>query len=167
MEEWAWLIALIGSLGAVGAAVGAWKSAKATRKTVLAQIVTQITSAYSSSDMGESVKRLHNWRKEHPQDFAQLFEKGLREPNNIVEQLDEDRRRVSHYFHQIRAMLDCGVIDEYFVRKLVKPDQVNTLLDIVLPLEEAKNPNIDRSTFEALSKIYSREELKRGEASLT
>jgi len=138
MEIWMWLIPLLGSLGAIGAAVAAWKSARATRKTTLAQIVIQITGTYSSSDMGESVKRLHNWRKQHPQDFAQLFEKGLREPNNITEQLDEDRRRVSHYFHQIRAMLDCGVVDEKFVKKLVKPDQVDTLLDAVQPLEGAK-----------------------------
>ena len=154
MKEWAWLIALIGSLGAIGAAVGAWKSAKATRRTVLAQIVTQITSTYSSSDMGESIKRLHNWRRKHPQDFAQLFGKGLREPNNITEQLDKDRRRVSHYFHQISAMLDCGVVDENFVKKLVKPDQVDTLLDVVEPLLKEKNPDYDHSTFDTFRRIY-------------
>lgn len=142
MQNWVWVIQLISAIGVGAAAFFAWRSSKtaskaaeATENTVKAQIVSQITSTYSSTDMGESVKRLHNWRNKHPQDFAQLFEKGLREPNNITEQLDEDRRRVSHYFHQIRTMLDCEVIDEDFVGKLVKPDQVDTLLDVVKPLE--------------------------------
>jgi hypothetical protein len=147
-------VAALGALGAVVAAIGSCKSATETRKTALAQIVIQITSTYSSSDMGESVKNLHNWKKKHPEDFAQLFNKGLAEPNNITKQLDEDRRRVSHHFHQIEAMLDCGVIDEDFVRKLVKPDQVNTLLDIVEPLEKVKNPDYDHSTFDSFRRIY-------------
>ncbi len=157
MQNWLWVIALIGALGAVGAALAAWKSANETRKTVLAQIVLQITSTYSSSDMGESVKRLHDWKRKHPQDFAELFEKGLREPNNITEQLDEDRRRVSHYFHQIRVMLDCGVVDEKFLKKLIKPDQVDTLLDVVEPLEKAKNPDYDHSTFDLFRSMYRKE----------
>ncbi len=153
----AWIISIIGATGAVCAAIAAWRSAKATRKTVLAQIVMQITSAYSAPDMGESVKRLHDWRNKHPQDFAQLFEKGMREPNNITDQLNEDRRRVSHYFHQIKSLLDCGVVDEDFVKKLVQPDQVDTLLDVVEPLEKAKDPNYDHSTFDSFRKIYRKE----------
>jgi len=154
MEDWLWLVSIIGSLGAVGAAIAAWQSAKATGKTISAQIVMQITSIYRSSDMGKSVKNLHSWREKHPQDFAQLFEKGLSEPNNITEQLDDDRRRISHYFHQIKSLLDCGVVDEAFVKKLIKTDQVDTLLDVVEPLENAKNPNYDHSTFNTFQKIY-------------
>ena len=33
MKEWMWLIALTGSLGAIGAALAAWRSAKETQKT--------------------------------------------------------------------------------------------------------------------------------------
>ena len=164
MQDWVLVIQLLSAVGVAAAALFAWRSSKAAGKSVeatenmvKAQIVVQITSTYSSSDMDESIKRLHNWRGKHPQDFAQLFEKGLREPNSITEQLDEDRRRFSHYFHQIRAMLDCEVVDESFVRKLVKPDQVDTLLDVVEPLEKAKNPNYDHSTFDLFRSMYRKE----------
>ncbi len=170
MQDWVWVIQLLSAVGVAAAAFFAWqsskaagksaaaadKSAEATENTVKAQIVMEITSTYSSSDMGESVKRLHDWKRQYPQDFAQLFEKGLREPNNITEQLDGDRRKVAHYFHPIRAMLDCGVVDEDFVRKLVKPDQVDILLDVVEPLVKAKDPNYDHSTFDTFRRIYNK-----------
>ena len=157
MQEWGWLIALVGSLGAVGAAVGAWKSAKSTKKTVLAQIVMQITSTYSSDEMFESVKKLHNWKRGQGTEFAKVFANRLKERGHTdAEQLDGDRRRVSHYFHQIRALLDCGVVNENFVKELVKPDQVDTLLDVVQPLAEAKDPKCDKSTFDLFRKIYRR-----------
>ncbi len=60
MEESMWLISLIGSsgtvlaaVGAVLAAVAAWRSAKETQKTVLAQILMQIMDAYSSKKICE------------------------------------------------------------------------------------------------------------------
>ncbi len=61
---------------------------------------------------------------------------------------------MSHYFHQIKALLDCGVVDENFVKKLVKSDQVDTLLDIVEPLEKAKSEDYDHSTFDLFRKLY-------------
>ena len=158
MEEWGWLIALVGSLGAAGAAIAAWKSAKATRKTVLAQIVIQITGTYSSPEMFESIKNLYDWKRGHGTDFATVFGNRLRDRGHAdAVRLDGDRRRVSHYFHQIRALLDCGVVNENFVKKLVKSDQVDTLLDIVEPLEEAKNSNYDHSTFDIFRKIYRKD----------
>ncbi len=62
MGEWIWLISLIGSLGAVGAAFAAWRSAKETQKTVLAQILMQITDAYSSPEMLSGMLNLRNWQ---------------------------------------------------------------------------------------------------------
>lgn len=150
-------VTALAAIGAFIAAIGSWKSARETRKTSLAQIVMQITGSYSSSDMGESVKRLHDWKRQHPQDFAALFKKGLRETNNITNQLDEDRRRVSHYFHQINTLLECGIIDMNFVKIIVKSDQVSTFLDVVEPLQEAKNQEYDHSAFNAFRKIYGKE----------
>jgi hypothetical protein len=156
-----WLIPLIGSLGAVGAAIAAWRSAKATRKTVLAQIVIQITSVYGSEEMGESIKRLHAFKhkyKEGSDDiFSELLNRPEKEMRTYAKQLDGDRRRVSHYFHQIKSLLDCRVVDENFVKKLIKSDQVDTLLDVVEPLEKAKKTDYDHSTFDTFRRIYHKE----------
>lgn len=166
MEEWMWL--MIGSIGTGVAVVGAafaaffsWRSSKAAKKTVLAQIVMQITSAYGSEEMGESIKRLHAFKRKYGEGFADIFSVLLNKPEKemrtYAKQLDSDRRRVSHYFHQINSLLGCGVVNENFVKKLVKPDQVDTLLDVVEALEKAKNPDYDHSTFDTFRRIYRKE----------
>jgi len=163
MEGWTWLVALIGSLGAVGAALAAWRSAKAaqqsaeeTRKTGLAEIIIQITDTYSSPEMLSGMIDLRSWKDRHQTDFAKKFAemRNDRDEYAKIEQLDKDRRRYSHHFHQIRIMLDSGVVNESFVKQLVSPEQVDFLLEVVQPLEEAINPNYDHSTFDTFRRIY-------------
>ncbi len=162
-------VAALAALGAVVAAIGSWKSAHETRKTSLAQILLQITDAYGSEEMNESIKRLYAHKDKYDEDFARVFSQLLsskeKEQSTYAKQLDGDRRRVSYYFHQIKSLLDCGVIDENFVRKLVKSDQVDTLLDIVEPLEKARNEDYDHSTFDTFRRIYCKESF-RGTQSL-
>jgi len=162
MEEWGSLILLAGVIVAAVAAIAAWRSSKAagksveaTKNTVKAQIVMLITGTYGSEKMFESIKKLHDWRRGHGEKFAEVFGSRLKEKGHTdAEQLDGDRRRVSHFFHQIRAMLDCEVVDENFVKKLIKSNQVDTLLDVVEPLAKAKDPEYDHSTFDTFRRIY-------------
>ena len=162
MQDWVWVIQLLSAVGVAAAAVFAWRSSKAagksveaTENTVKAQIVFQITSNYSSAEMGASVKNLHDWESIHGVDSKKEFDEGLRGKGDTdAKRLDGDRRRVAHYFHQIKNLLDCRVIDENFVKKLVKPDQIDTLLDIVEPLAEVKDPDYDHSTFDTFRRIY-------------
>ena len=110
--------------------------------------------------MFESVKRLHDFKRKWEPEFGQIFKQLLQNKKydlEYVAQVDAGRRRVSHYFHQIKALLDCGVVDENFVKKLVKSDQVDTLLDVVQPLEKAKNPDYDHSTFDTFRRLYHKE----------
>ncbi len=165
MQDWVWVIQLLSAVGVATAAVFAWrsskaagKSAEATEKTVLAQIVIQITDTYSSPDMDEAIKYLHNWKDGHGTEFAKIFSNRLAEGGHSdAEQLDKHRRRYSHHFHQIKTMLDCEVVNEDFVGKLVKPSQVDTLLDVVEPLEKAKGLDYDHSTFDLFRRIYRKE----------
>ena len=149
--------AIIAAIGAVIAAFGAWRSASETRKAAQAQIVIKITSTYSSTEMFESVKRLHNFKRKWEPEFGEVFKQLLQNKNvdpDYITQVDTDRRRVSHFFYQVKVLLDCCVVDENFVKKLIKPDQVETLLDVVEPLEKAKNTDYDYSTFDTFRKIY-------------
>jgi len=162
MEEWMWLISLIGSLGAVGAALAAWRSAKETQKTVLAQILMQITDAYSSPEMLPGMLRLRNWQQQHGSDFAKKFGEMRRSDYSEIEQIDKDRRRYSHHFHKIRLLLDAGVVNESFVKKVVSHDQVDFLLEVIEPLEEALNPNYNHSTFDAFRRMYHKDDICDG-----
>jgi len=78
---------------------------------------------YGSPEMFASIKNLYNWKRGHGKEFATVFHNRLEEMGHAdAEQLDEDRRRYSHYFHEISALLDCGVVDEKFLKALVTPD---------------------------------------------
>jgi hypothetical protein len=157
MEEWMWLISLIGSLGAVSAALAAWWSAKETQKTVLAQILMQITDAYSSPEMLSGMLNLRKWQQQYGSDFAKKFGEMRRSDYSKIEQIDKDRRRYSHHFHKIRLLLDSGVVSKSFVKKIVSPGQVDFLLGVIEPLEEALNPNSDHSTFDTFRRIYQKD----------
>ena len=78
--------------------------------------------------------------------FAAVFVNRLRDRGHTdAERLNGDRRRVSHYFHQISAMLDCGAVDTDFIKKLIKKDQVDTLLDIAKGLLKSEAAELLRS----------------------
>ncbi len=79
-----------------------------------------------------------------------------------IEQIDKDRRRYSHHFHKIRLLLDSGVVSESFVKKVVSSGQVNFLLEVIEPLEEALNPNYNHSTFDTFRRIYQKDDIRGG-----
>jgi len=157
-----WIISLIASLGAVGAALAAWRSAKETQKAVLAQILMQITDAYSSPEMLSVMLNLRNWQQQRGSDFAKKFGELRRSDYLKVESYDKDRRRYSHYFHKIRHLLDVGLVNESFVKNVVPPGQVDFLLEVIEPLEEATNPNYERSTFDTFKRIYHKDDIRGG-----
>jgi len=160
MEIWMWLIPLVGSLGAIGAAVAAFLSAKATKKTSLAQTLMQITDAYSSDEMLEGMLRLRSWQNTHPKDWAEKFAevRNNRDEYPKIEQEDKARRRYSHHFYKIWLLLDRGLVNKSFVKKVAPRGQVDFLLDIIEPLERAIDPNYDHSTFDFFRELYHKKE---------
>lgn len=156
MTDWLWLISMTGALGAIGAAFAAWKSAKETRKTSLAQIVMQITDAYSSPEMLEGMVNLR-WQQQNVADFAKKFGETKNTDYSKVALIDKARRMYAHYFHKIKLLLDTGLINERFVKKVVTSGQVDFLLEMIEPLEEAMNSNYDRSMFDTFRKLYGKD----------
>ena len=156
MEEWEWSILLIGLIIAALAAVAAWRSARATEKTGLAQILTQITDAYSSPEMLSGMLNLRKWQNEHPKDFATKFAEMRNDKDEYakIKNLDEDRRRYSHHFYKIWLLLDRGLVNKSFVKKVAPREQVDFLLEVIKPLERAINPKYDHSTFDFFRNIY-------------
>ena len=159
MEEWTWLILVIGLLIAAVAAGAAWRSAKTTEKTGLAQILMQITDAYSSPEMLSGMKRLRDWKNKHRKDFAKKFADMRNDPDEYPKIKDEDeaRRRYSHHFYKIWLLSDRGLVNKSFVKKVAPRGQVDFLLEIIEPLEEAIDPKYDHPTFDFFRDIYPRE----------
>lgn len=161
MKEWIWLISLIGSWGAVGAALAAWRSVKVTQKTASAQVLMQISDAYGSQEMLSGMINLRKWQQQHGSDFAKKFGEMRRADYSKIEQIDRDRRKYSHHFHKIKLLLNCRFVNKSFVKKVVSPGQVDFLLEVIEPLEEALNPNYDHSTFDTFRRMYHKNDNSR------
>lgn len=159
-------LALITAIGAALAAYAAWKSAKETKKIVLAQIINDIRDQFNSSDLGDCIKKLNNYRCHHGQDIEDQFFAGLalaERPDNGIgptEEIDVDRcRRIySHIFHKLKILLDSGCIDIIFIKKIIYRDEVDLLLNIIEPLERTKAQFIKKefnsATFDAFREIF-------------
>jgi len=159
MQNWVWVIQLISAIGVGAAAFFAWRSSKATENTGLAQILMQITDAYSSPEMLSGMLNLRSWQKKHQTGFAKIFAemRNDRDEYAKIEQIEKDRRRYSHHFYKIWLLSDRGLVNKNFVKKVAPRGQVDFLLEIIEPLEEAINPNYDHSTFDYFRGIYHKE----------
>lgn len=120
----------------------------------------QITDAYSSPEMLSGMLNLRNWQQQHREDFANKFCEMRRSDYSKIEQMDKDRRRFFHHFRKIKLLLDSGVVNENFVKKVVSPGQVDFLLEIIEPLEKALDPNYDYSTFDTFRRIYYKDDIR-------
>jgi len=156
MEDWGFLILIIGLIIAACAAIAAWRSARATEKTGLAQILMKITDAYSSPEMLSGMLNLRKWQKEHPDDYDTKFAKMRNDKDEYpkIRIFDEDRRRYSHHFYKIWLLSDRGLVNESFVKKVATREQVDFLLEVIEPLERATNPKYDHSPFDFFRNIY-------------
>ena len=154
MSEWTWPIALITSIGAVFAAAGAWMSARETRKSVQAQLIVDLKDTYDAPEMLAGMKNLTEWRPHHGDNFAKEFA-NLRDKNYPkVANIDEARRRYSHYFGKIWLLMDERLIPVNTVKKVVTPQQAEIVRDFIEPLELAIDPNFDDQAFKALKKMW-------------
>jgi hypothetical protein len=145
------------ALGALMSAGGAFLSARATKKTSLGQILMEIADAYASPEMLEGMLTLRQFKDisdRSGDDFAQEFV-SLRTINyQLIEEVDQGRRRYSHHFHKIRQLLDSKLVKKNFVRKVVTQEQVNFLVEVIEPLERAINPQYDHRTFDIFRNLY-------------
>jgi hypothetical protein len=161
------IIAIFTAIAAVSAAVSAratWKytretekiaksaenSAKETEKIVMAQIINQIRDSFSSPEMSIAMNSLKDLKSDN----------GVHYPSNITlaNMIDEHRRIYSHLFHKLKILLDSNCISEDFINKIIYQDEVYLLLNIVEPLEQEKNPDYNKSTFETFRKIFERKD---------
>lgn len=162
VESLVLLLTAITAIAAIRAAIAAWKSASSsersadeTRKTVLAQIILQITGDYASEKMLDYIHALSSFKMREGNKFAEIFGR-LRESNyRSVEQVDKAQRALSHYFHRLQLLLKMKVVTEKFLKDVISDGQVEPLFEIVEPLEEKIDLEYDTSTFDTFRHISS------------
>jgi hypothetical protein len=156
MEICEWLLPLIGVLIAAGAAIAAWRSARAAEKAVSAQILMQIMDAYSSPEMLSGMIRLNEFKGTYKENFAGIFAKTRVSNYNEIKIVDEDRRRFSHHFSKIWRLFESGLVNEKVIKQVATRGQVDFLLEIIEPLEKAINSEYNRVHFDFFRNLYSR-----------
>jgi len=132
---------------------------KVAKDTSLAQIIIQLTTAYAQPEMLAGMLNLRNFKERFEENFAGVFGQLEGSDPDYFKRLNEDRRRFSHHFSTIFLLLDTGVIDIEFLKKLVRPgtdDQIDFLLEVIEPLEKEINPSYDPRMFVRFQEIYQK-----------
>lgn len=155
-------LAFIAALGAGIAAIAALRTAKETRKIVLAQIINDIRDQFSTKQIDECINALKRYKNLH-EDIDAEFRSGLaliEQRNMEVPEIEIDnyRRMYSYIFHKLAILLDGKCIDNGFIKKIIYPDEIDILLNIVEPLEKAKarflNKDYNPKTFDTFRKLF-------------
>ncbi len=163
--EGSWLISLIASLGAVGAAIGAWLAARETRKTGtetrktgLAQTTMGIIDLYDTPEMGVTLATLNDWHERYGSNSAKKFSEMY--PNDPeVKPYEKARRMFGHFFDRIVCLLDCGLVTEELVKKVIQIRRLRIFLEMVEPLEQIirdkrREEDYDYKTGDTLRRIF-------------
>jgi hypothetical protein len=150
------IVATVAALGAVGAAIGSFLSAKSTRVVTEAQLVLRFLDDYSEWRMLESLRLLRKWKAENGTEFAEEWRKALEAGSDEALEVDKARRHVAHYFYKALRLYESGYVRLDFLKEVGRVDGINIFYDIVEELEYALNPAYDKSTFEKLNALLGR-----------
>jgi len=150
------VIATISALGAVGAAIGAFWSANATRKAAEARLLLSFLESYSDPEMLQALRELRQWRADKAEDFAKKWRAAMDALDTSAQVVDRARRKVKGYFFHALRLYEAGYTSEHFLREVASVDGVNILYDIVEPLERALNPEYDKERFQRIRDLCGR-----------
>lgn len=150
------ILTVLSAIGAVGAALAAWRSAHQTRLASEGQLFSTIYAEYGLPEMLIALRLLRNWKAERGDEFEIKWKKALDAGDESAHEVDRARRHVKSYFMRALRLHEAGYVSKRFLREVCAVDGINILYDIVERLEYALNPAYDRSTFESLRKICGR-----------
>jgi hypothetical protein len=125
------------------------------------QVLLQLIGEIRQVRWGRAYAALINWRREHPNDFAELFIQGQNKPGTDGYRIDKCRRIVLSSYYTIYRLVKAEIVDDAFCRIVVRPDYARTLLDVVEPMEVKIRSNYEKGPFEYLRRLYTEEELEQ------
>lgn len=144
------------AFGALGAAVAAWLSARATTRATEAQLFSSHFAVYGTPEMLRSLRILRLWKSDNGEEFEVKWKIALDAGEAKAHDVDQARRQVKFYFFRALRLHEAGYVSKRFLKELAAVDGVNILYDIVEPLEYALNASYDRSSFEKLRRLCDR-----------
>lgn len=112
---------------------------------------------YRVQEMRNALRTLRMWEAEHGAGFVEKFRERIKKGDPKADAVDEARRHVKGYFiDSALGSYELGSVTLPFLQKVTAFAGINILYDIVEPLEQAINPNYDKSKFERLRQLCGR-----------
>ena len=150
------LLTAVSALGALGAALASWWSAKETRRAAEGQLLSSLYDDYGNPEMLQSLRILRSWKASTGSEFEIAWKKRLDGGDQEAHEVDRARRQVKFYFLRALRLYESGYVSKRFLQEVCAVDGINILYDIVEPLEFALNPAFDKSKFDTLQKLCGR-----------
>jgi len=145
-QDWTAIATVVIAVATAGAAMAAWKSAAATRRTAEAQLFSQLMTEYSSPDMGAALNRLREQQRAWSADpqgrsFDELVEAWARHVNDSLLEDDPNdlaRRRVASFFWKAARVISEGLLSGGLKEEVVEIGGKELVAEVVVPMELAR-----------------------------
>ena len=134
LETFSAIFTLITATAALWTAWETRKTAIKTQETVEGQMLNDFLKDYSSDEMLKSLKMLKKWKKEHRNDFKELFETLYKEEK--AKELNIARRIVAHHFINAHTLYKRSYASRRFIETICQSSGIEILFEIVEPLDE-------------------------------
>ena len=118
--------------------IAAEKSAKATQKASVGQMMIQLTSQYGSKEMYHSMKDLRDWQRNKLSrggNPAELLAGKLKKGNDEAINVNLAKRTCFTYFDTLRILYERQVIEKKDIDELLDDYAISLLLEIIEPIE--------------------------------
>jgi hypothetical protein len=133
-------VLIAGTVAAWVTVFATWRAARETRRAAQAQIVASLLDEYSTPEMLAAISIVLRWTPGTPIELNDEF--------------DRARRRVSHHFQKIVALVTNGLLDARLLPMLVSKTEADLFCGPIQDIERQNNPGYDRSAFERLARLY-------------
>jgi hypothetical protein len=128
---------------------GKWK------KKPISEYARELRNKFNSEDMRLNLQKVEGWLKENSIEAYGGQKKLTKEKQDVsFDSVDKSRRNISHFYHDVRKMVQNRELSKHEVKFIVSSSQVEFLLEKIEPLEEQIRLNYDRTTFRFFRKLY-------------
>jgi len=143
---------------AMVAAIGAWRSADASRDTYRANLYLAYGQRYNSPEMYAAVKLLTDYYKRDVETFETRWRNDLKTADPEVLHINQALRVVNRYYLDIARLYDNKFVDRDMASVMASQRGINVFYKICLPMAYASHPavSVDQKLVRVLRSIRKR-----------
>lgn len=131
-----------------------------TKKQLTAQNIIKLREMYAGDEMLKGMKKIVEWKESHErreEDFAENFAR-LRDGYPDAVEVDEARRKFSQFVQILVDLYEENIVNEKFVKNMLKEAGVDFLINYVEPLEKVlPYPETPKHSFDTVYEIFGKD----------